>query len=52
MKFGYRRDLAMLSGTLPPKQHRGYAVQWFALAAGLLIATIIVSRRKSGPNNS
>jgi len=46
MKFGYKRDLAMLSGTLPPEQHRGYAVQWFAMAAGLLIATIVVSRRK------
>lgn len=52
MKFGYKRDLAMLSGTLPPEQHRGYAVQWFALAAGLLIATIVVSRRKSARKES
>jgi len=52
MKIGYKRDLAMLSGTLPPEQHRGYAVQWFALAAGLLIATIVVSRRKSARKDS
>jgi cytochrome oxidase assembly protein ShyY1 len=52
MKFGYKRDLAMLSGTLPPEQHRGYAVQWFAMAAGLLIATIVVSRRKYARKDS
>ena len=52
MKFGYKRDLVMLSGTLPPEKHRAYAVQWFAMAAGLLIATIVVSRRKSGQKNS
>jgi cytochrome oxidase assembly protein ShyY1 len=52
MKFGYKRDLAMLSGTLPPEQHRGYAVQWFAMAAGLLIACIVVSRRKSVKKDS
>jgi cytochrome oxidase assembly protein ShyY1 len=46
MKLGYKRDLAVLSGTLPPEQHRGYAVQWFGLAGGLLIATIVVARRK------
>ena len=45
-KVGYKRDLLMLSGTLPPEKHRGYAVQWFGLAGGLLAATIVVARRK------
>ena len=46
MKLGYKRDLAMLSGTLPPEQHRGYAVQWFGMAIALFIATIVVALRK------
>jgi cytochrome oxidase assembly protein ShyY1 len=46
LKLGYPRDLDVLSGALPPEQHRGYAVQWFAMAAGLLAATIVVARRK------
>jgi len=52
LKLGYARDLDVLSGTLPPGQHRGYAVQWFAMAAGLLIASLIVSRRKSDKKDS
>jgi cytochrome oxidase assembly protein ShyY1 len=46
MSLGYARDLDVLSGAMPPERHRGYAVQWFAMAAALLIATIVVSRRK------
>ena len=46
--FGYARDLALLSNTLPPEKHRGYAVQWFALALTVLaIALILTFRRKS-----
>ncbi len=52
LKLGYARDLDVLSGTLPPEQHRGYAVQWFAMAAGLLIASIVVSRRKPDKKES
>ncbi|HTA65471.1 MAG TPA: SURF1 family protein [Xanthomonadaceae bacterium] len=46
MRVGYKRDLAVLSGTLPPEQHRGYAVQWFGMAIALLVTTIVVMRRK------
>ena len=45
--IGYVRDLDVLGTALPPEQHRGYAVQWFGMAAGLLVATIVVARRKS-----
>jgi surfeit locus 1 family protein len=45
--LGYVRDLDVLGTALPPAQHRGYAVQWFGMAAGLLVATIVVARRKS-----
>ncbi len=46
MQLGYARDLDVLSGAMPPERHRGYALQWFAMAAALLIAAIVVSRRK------
>ena len=46
MSLGYARDLDVLGGAMPPERHRGYAVQWFAMAAALLIATLIVARRK------
>jgi cytochrome oxidase assembly protein ShyY1 len=46
IKLGYARDLQVLSGTMTPERHRGYAVQWFALAAGLTIASLIVFFRK------
>ncbi|HEY2344658.1 MAG TPA: SURF1 family protein [Xanthomonadaceae bacterium] len=46
LRFGYKRDLNVLSGTLPPEQHRGYAVQWFGMAIALLVVTIVVARRK------
>lgn len=47
LPLGYARDLDVLSGALPPEQHRGYAVQWFGMAAGLLVASIVVARRKT-----
>jgi surfeit locus 1 family protein len=34
---GYARDLELLPNTLPPERHLGYAVQWFALAAAMLV---------------
>ncbi|MEO7478223.1 MAG: SURF1 family protein [Lysobacteraceae bacterium] len=46
LALGYARDLDVLSGTMPPERHRGYAVQWFGMALALLIITIVVSRRK------
>lgn len=38
--FGYARDLDVLPNTLPPERHRGYAVQWFALAAALFFLVL------------
>ncbi len=47
MRLGYVRDLDVLSNTLPPSRHRGYAVQWFAMAAALAaIALYFLFRRK------
>ena len=46
IRLGYARDLQVLSGPMTPERHRGYAVQWFALAFGLTIASLIVFFRK------
>jgi cytochrome oxidase assembly protein ShyY1 len=43
--FGFERDLEALPNTLPPERHRGYAVQWFALALTVLIVYIVLSIR-------
>lgn len=32
--------------TLPPERHRGYAVQWFGLAATVLVVTLLMSIRQ------
>ena len=44
--FGYTRDLALLSNTLPPEKHRGYAVQWFALALTVVATALILTFRR------
>jgi surfeit locus 1 family protein len=45
---GYARAWQPLANTLPPERHRGYAVQWFALAATVIVvAGILLSRRKA-----
>lgn len=44
--FGYARDLALLSNTLPPEKHRGYAVQWFALSLTVLATALILTFRR------
>jgi len=47
MKLGYVRDLDVLANTMPPSRHRGYAVQWFALAAAVgVIAFYFAIRRR------
>jgi len=46
LKFGYARDLDILPNTLPPERHRGYAVQWFALAGAVLITALVLTLRK------
>jgi len=33
----------------PPMRHIGYAVQWFALAAALLVIYIVTNVRRSSP---
>ncbi len=43
--LGYTRDLALLPNTLPPEKHRGYALQWFGLAAAVLVTALILTFR-------
>lgn len=42
--------------TLPPERHRGYAVQWFGLAATVLVVTVLLSirqyRRSTAPSSA
>jgi len=45
-RIGYERDLELLPNTLPPDQHRGYALQWFALAAAVLATALLLTFRK------
>ncbi|MFP7722909.1 SURF1 family protein [Lysobacter sp. A3-1-A15] len=45
--LGYARDLALLPNTLPPDKHRGYAVQWFALALAVLATALILTVRST-----
>lgn len=51
LKVGYKRDLKVLSGTLPPEAHRAYAVQWFGLAIALAVVSIVVDRHKTRRGN-
>jgi surfeit locus 1 family protein len=43
---GFSRVWTVLPGTMPPERHRGYAVQWFALALAVFITWIILMRRR------
>lgn len=45
--FGFERDYDILPNTLPPERHIGYAVQWFALAATVLITTVLLTLRRA-----
>lgn len=42
---GYARDLDIQRNTLPPEKHRGYAVQWFGLAAATLAVALLLILR-------
>jgi cytochrome oxidase assembly protein ShyY1 len=42
---GFRRDWPVV--TMSPQRHYGYAVQWFGLAAALLVLYIIAGRRRA-----
>lgn len=52
--LGYARDLDILPNTLPPDRHLGYAVQWFGLAAAVLVIAVVMTvrqrRRRRGPH--
>lgn len=44
--FGHERDLDLLANTLSPDKHRGYALQWFGFAAGLLLLSLFLQFRR------
>lgn len=44
--LGYARDFDILPNTLPPERHLGYAVQWFGLAATVLITALLLTFRR------
>jgi cytochrome oxidase assembly protein ShyY1 len=46
LPLGYPRDLQLLTNTLPPERHRGYAVQWFGLALATLVTALFLSFRR------
>lgn len=45
LPIGHERDLDLLANTLPPEKHRGYALQWFGFAAGLLLISFYLQFR-------
>ena len=49
LPIGYTRDLQLLANTLPPEKHRGYALQWFALALTVLITALLLTFRRARP---
>lgn len=49
LALGYPRDLALLANTLTPDKHRGYALQWFALALAVLVTAGVLSLRRRQP---
>jgi cytochrome oxidase assembly protein ShyY1 len=46
LPMGHTRDLQLLANTLPPEKHRGYALQWFALALTVLATALILTFRR------
>lgn len=46
LRLGYARDLDVLPNTMPPQRHLGYAVQWFALAAAVLVTALLLTFRR------
>jgi cytochrome oxidase assembly protein ShyY1 len=46
LALGYPRDLDLLSNTLPPERHRGYALQWFGLSLAVLATTFLLYFRR------
>ncbi len=50
MEGGYLRDWRPEFGGMGPRKHYGYAVQWFALAAALIVIFIVVNTRRHRPS--
>ena len=46
LPLGHERDLDLLANTLSPEKHRGYALQWFGFAAGLLVLSLFLQFRR------
>ena len=46
LKVGWARNLDVLPNTLPPERHLGYAVQWWALSAAVLVTALLLTFRK------
>lgn len=46
---GYRREWQPSFGGMGPERHRGYAVQWFALALTLIVIYGVVNSRRLPP---
>lgn len=46
IRLGYERDLEVLSNTLTPDKHRGYALQWFGLALTVLVVALVLTFRR------
>ena len=45
LPLGFERDLELLPNTLPPDRHRGYALQWYGLAATVLAIALLLTVR-------
>lgn len=45
LHVGGERDLDVLPNTMPPERHIAYAVQWFAMAATVLVLAFLLNRR-------
>ncbi|MEE4375933.1 MAG: SURF1 family protein [Candidatus Competibacteraceae bacterium] len=52
MSNGYQRDWRPTPAGFGPERHQGYAVQWFALAATLLIIYCVVNTQRSHSDSS
>lgn len=46
LPLGFERDLELHANTLPPEKHRGYALQWFGLAAATLVILLLLNWRR------
>ncbi len=45
LPLGFERDLDLLPNTLTPDRHRGYALQWYGLAATVLVIAVLLTVR-------